>query len=290
MSLAMPSFFALPSVVGLTPSKVVATDGNNALVSIALLTGLALWVWQRGSRQVTVWAPLAIKAGRTSTTAPLAQQGPGGLEEGLKATATGLVAAQGRGKAREQLARLRQALAAASTNEASAVIRRFLDSKADALTGQGFKLGGKGQLTEAPTLRTFLLDYLGQIDPAAAAEYARMILASSDSPDEWAVALKNLALGDTTSAGRALLEQKAGELLRNEAWQQEPSTGYLEAFDMAVFLGGTNLVPALAGLVCKQDNPAVAHAAYLALDRLVIADPAALLSALEAAPELMQGR
>ena len=40
----------------------------------------------------------------------------------------------------------------------------------------------------------------------------------------------------------------------------------------------------------EQDNPAVAHAAYLALDRMVINDPTALLAALQADPNLMQGR
>ena len=40
----------------------------------------------------------------------------------------------------------------------------------------------------------------------------------------------------------------------------------------------------------KQDNPAIAHASYLALDRLVIANPATTLAALEAAPDWMQGR
>ena len=59
---------------------------------------------------------------------------------------------------------------------------------------------------------------------------------------------------------------------------------------MAVYLGGTNLAPALGDLIRWQDNPAVAHAAYLALDRLVITDASQLLAALEAAPELMQGR
>ena len=59
---------------------------------------------------------------------------------------------------------------------------------------------------------------------------------------------------------------------------------------MAVFLGGTGLVPALTELVRKQDNPAVAHAAYLALDRLAINEPVTLLGALAAAPDLMQGR
>src|ERR1035438_5614721 len=124
------------------------------------------------------------------------------------------------------------------------------------------------------------MDYLGQIDPVAAAEYARVILSSKDSPDEWAVALRNLAAGDPSADGRALLQQKTGEMLEYQPWQQNPSTGYLEAFDVAVYLGGTGLVPALTELVRKQDNPAVAHAAYLALDRLAINEPAALLGAL----------
>ena len=104
------------------------------------------------------------------------------------------------------------------------------------------------------------------------------------------MALRNQALGDTTAGARALLEQKTGELLRAQDWQQNPSTGYLEAFDAAVYVGGTNLVPSLTDLVRRQDNPAVAHAAFLALDRSVINNPVPLLSTLLAQPELMQGR
>ena len=44
MSIAIPSFFALPSVVGLTASKLVATDSQNRLASVALpqVSGSAL--------------------------------------------------------------------------------------------------------------------------------------------------------------------------------------------------------------------------------------------------------
>jgi hypothetical protein len=111
-----------------------------------------------------------------------------------------------------------------------------------------------------------------------------------DSPDEWAVALRNLASGDSSADGRALLQQKTLALLQYEPWQQNPSAGYLEAFDVAVYLGGTDLLPALSGLVRQQENSAVNHASYLALDRLVINNPAATLGALEDAPDLMQGR
>jgi hypothetical protein len=190
----------------------------------------------------------------------------------------------------EKLDELRQYLSSLDPGSAVTAIRQFLDSRQDAFTGLGFAIGGKGFLTTAPSLRTFLLDQLAQLDPTAAAEYAKVVLASKDSPDEWALALRNLARGDRTAEGRMLLEQKTGEMLRYEGWQQNPSAAYLEAFDAAVYLGGTNLMPALSDLVRRQDNEALAHAAYLALDRLVINDPATTLATLQAAPEMMEGR
>jgi len=204
--------------------------------------------------------------------------------------AAGLVNANDKAGRSQMLARLRELLATGSTNEISQAIRGLLDSKIDAPTGEEFKISDHRFLSQAPTLRTLLLDYLGQIDPAAAAQCARLILADKNSPDEWAVALRDLALGDSSADGHLLLQQKMAELLGYQPWQQNPSVGYLEAFDVAVYLGGTSLVPALADMVRQQDNPALANAAYLALDRLIIADPAALLAALLAQPSLMQGR
>jgi hypothetical protein len=117
-----------------------------------------------------------------------------------------------------------------------------------------------------------------------------VVLASMDSPDEWAVALRNLASGDASADGRALLERKMAQMLQYAPWQQNPSVGYLEAFDVAVYLGGTDFLPTLTDLVRQQDNPAVAHASFLALDRLVINNPATVLESLEAEPDLMEGR
>jgi len=258
-------------------------------LGLAVVAGLGLWAWQRNRSRTSVPPPIhqPRQAGTNVVAGGRVADGLGGQ---LEAAAAELASARGKGSGQEQLSRLRQALAAAPSQEAVSAIGRFLDSKADAPTGQGFKLDGKGWLTAAPTLRTFLLDYLGQLDPAAAAAYARIILSQKASSDEWAVALRNLAIGDASASARALLAEKTVELLRYEPWQREPSVGYLEAFDVAVYLGGTNLAPALGELVRRQDNRAVAHAAYLALDRLVIKDTAELLAALEAAPELMQGR
>ena len=52
--------------------------------------------------------------------------------------------------------------------------------------------GGAGRAADqAPTLRVAALDWLGEFDPAAAADMARQIFTSSGSADEWALALRN---------------------------------------------------------------------------------------------------
>ena len=254
------------------------------VLAVAVLLVVAVVLFRRGGGGERHKPPAVPPPVTSVSNTPVSQIG-GNLEDKLRQFAQVTAAPPA-----ARIAELRAALAGTPKQEALAQIKRFLDSKTDAPTGQGFKISGSGFLDEAPTLRAFLLDYLGQIDPAAAAEYARVILASPDSPDEWAVALRNLARGDNSPAGRALLEQKTGELLRNQAWQQSASVGYLESFDTAVYLGTTNLLPPLADLVRNKENPATSHAAYLAMDRLTINNPVSMLSALEANPDLMQGR
>ena len=63
-----------------------------------------------------------------------------------------------------------------------------------------------------------------------------------------------------------------------------------EAFDVPVFLGSAELTDPLASLLRNQNNPATAHAAYLALDRMILANPIEMLTALENDWSLMQGR
>jgi len=192
--------------------------------------------------------------------------------------------------ARTTLATVRRDLAGMTASQASAAIRKLLDSTQDAPTQMKFGVGADGFLTEAPTLRTFLLDQLARIDPAAAAAYAEKILNAMNSPDEWAIALRNYASANTTPQGRFFLEQKMQAMLRYEPWQKDPSVGFLEAFDVAVYLGGTRLMATLTTLVRQTDNPAVSHAAFLALDRLTVANPAAALEKLQTEPDLMKGR
>ena len=233
-------------------------------------------------------AAVATPGAPPALPAPISE--PKSAPDRLQQVSDSLRAAPDPETARRLLAELRGALAGMPRHESLATIRRFLDAKTDAPTHLGFKLAANGLLDDAPTLRTFLLDELARLDPAASADYSRVVLASMDSPDEWAIALRNLAGGDPTEDGRSLLRQKTAEMLRYAPWQQNPSVGYLQSFDVAVYLGGTDLLPTLSDLVRPQDNPALAHASYLALDRLVINQPAAVLAALETAPDLMQGR
>ena len=190
----------------------------------------------------------------------------------------------------DELTRLKSALAPLPPGEQSKLLRAFLASRKDAATGHEFKVGADGFLTEHPSVRIFAMDQLMRVDPAAAAAYAETVLASKESSEEWAVALRNYARVNSNEAGRAFLQGKMREMLHYEPWQQNPSIGFLEAFDVAVYLGGNALVPDLTELVRQKENKAVAHAAYLALDRLTINSPAAVLDKLQGDPELMSGR
>lgn len=191
---------------------------------------------------------------------------------------------------RTALENFRSKLSSMPKAESLALIKNFLDGKADANTHLALKIAPDGSLKESPTLRTFLLDELARIDPQAAADYAKTILASKDSPDEWALALRNLLRGDLSDEARTLAKSKFMEMLKAEDWQSSPSVGYLEAFDVAVQLGDKDFVPPLTGLLAHKDNQAVAHAAYLSLDRMIINRPTEFLSAMAENPKAMEGR
>jgi len=207
------------------------------------------------------------------------------LDDALKE----LTSAANPADSRRILASLRAYLLSLPKSVASRLIEQFLGGKRDASTKLAFTIQKNGFLSDAPSLRVFLLDMLAQIDPQAASQVAMQILSTPGSPDEWAICLRNFALGGTPAETQAYLESKFLEMLANSAWRGNPSDGYLEAFDAAVYTHDTALTPAFSQLIADNGNRAVAHAAYLALDRLVISDPAAVLTQLEAQPSLMQG-
>lgn len=173
------------------------------------------------------------------------------------------------------------------TNRVNA-IQAFLEGKADAGTGLPFTVEKNGLLSEHPTLRTFLLDYLGQVAPEAAAQTSLKILETMESPDEWALSLRNYARFDSSTDGKQLLAAKLNQMLNYGPWREKPSNGFLESFDVAVHLGNTVLIPLLDSIMHAGDET-LRHAANLALDRMVIKDTAASLTLLLEKPALIAG-
>ena len=194
------------------------------------------------------------------------------------------------GEVRKTLLDLHSSLAAMPKDEALALIRTFLESGNDRPTGLSFELAKDGSLTEWPTFRTFLLDALLAIDPAAAAAIGREILTMPTTPDEWALALRNVARGEPLEESANFLRRKTEELITNPTWQAEPSIGYLNAFDVLVHIESTDSAPLLSDLVQRKDRKDLAHAGFLTLDRLVQRQPADVLTRLASDRALQQSR
>lgn len=191
---------------------------------------------------------------------------------------------------REDLDALRSRLQALPAEQAVAEIRSFLDSGEDRATGLPFEIGGDGKLSAWPTLRVFLLDFLQAIDPAAAARIGRDVLDFPTTADEWALALRNVANGEDSPEVPGFLRAKTEELIRNPAWQEKPSVGYLNAFDVLVHTRATESAPLLSGIVQRKDRRDLAHAGFLTLDRLTQREPVDMLTRLKADTALHASR
>ena len=193
-------------------------------------------------------------------------------------------------EARRLLAELRTYLLSLRPDVASKEIQGFLASKGDAPTRMVFAIGLDGSLI-ASSLRVFLLDLLGQVDPKASTNCARKVLdGACTAPDEWAVCLRNYALGASNPETQSFVRQKAEQLIQNPFWQRQPSNGFLEAFDVIVYTQDTGFVPTLSTIVQQQDDRALAHAGFLTLDRLTLAAPTATLAQMQAQPDSLRGR
>ena len=241
------------------------------------------------SQSVRFTAPAPTNRVKLSASEPLSPAETNLLQH-LKSKAAELKAAKGSVGGRQTFADLRRYLSNVPRESAATAIKNWLDTGEDAPTQLEFKVGRDGSLKEAPSLRVFLLDYLAQIDPAAASSCAEKVLSTMNSPDEWAVSLRSYALANSSSEARAFLRQKVGEMIGNEAWRNDPSVGFLEAFDVIVYTRDGGMTAQLAQLIQQMENRAVAHAAYLALDRLIQSEPAETLDQLQSRPELMEGR
>jgi len=241
-----------------------------AVLMVLAAGGFVVWKWQpddRGNAEISGTGRVTKTAARPAVSSDLLAQASAGL-------------AAAPDESRQSLQDLRTSLLAMPKDEALAMIRSFLASGNDHATGLSFDIARDGSLNEWPTFRTFLLDVLSSIDPVTAAAIGREILASPTNPDEWALALRNVARGEPLEQSAAFLQSKTEELITNPAWQADPSIGYLNAFDVLVHIGATGSTPLLSDLVQRKDRKDLAHAGFLTIDRLVQRQPADLLGRL----------
>lgn len=180
-------------------------------------------------------------------------------------------------------------IAALPRDVASRALRELLRTGKDHRTGIDFKPDGRGGLAGSSSLRVFLLDQLRKLDPEQARGLARSILSQHTSPDEWALSLAILGTA-TDDTSRQIVRQKSRELALHEPWQTTPTAGFLEAFDVFVHNRDTEFVPQLSAFLNRTNNQALAHAAFLTLDRLVQAAPVATLESLLKNPALLSSR
>ena len=190
----------------------------------------------------------------------------------------------------ELLSSIEKNLTTIPTAEAVVEIEEFLKGGEDRTTGLNLRIAKDGRLAGWPTLRVFLLDLLLKLNPGEASRISREILSAYTSADEWAIALRNVAKGEDSVENREYLRKQTEALITNAEWQQNPSVGFLNAFDVLVYVESTESLPLLSGLVQRKDRNDLAHAAFLTLDRLVQRQPLKMLSLLKDDLALQQSR
>jgi hypothetical protein len=153
----------------------------------------------------------------------------------------------------------------------SETIGKLLDSGEDRKLGLPFKVGPHGMLRGWPTLRVFLLDALALSDPEMAMRIARGLLETTNSPDEFAVALRSLTRTGIARADDAELLTRFSEMLGHDDWRS--SAGFAEAFDLARYVGS----PAAARLLAEwTGNPGLRA---MALNEFAAEHPAEAMQA-----------
>lgn len=183
------------------------------------------------------------------------------------------------------LRRLRETLHAIPDDEeaaAAAAIVAFLKTGEDAPTGLPFVVGADGMMDAVPTFRNALLDLLPSLDPLAALAVARELLDRKADADEYAMALRNLAWNDLDGDLRAELDRRFADMLK-QPWFDQPSGGFLEAFDIAVELGSASSFGQMTEAARKAmsgSNSLVSRAAFMSMDRLILRAPQLLENAL----------
>ena len=234
----------------------------------------------------------ASKAAQGSGTSPVmpSNRTPAALLSAIEATLADLRSGDPQ-KMKAALDRLDALLSGDGHDAAASIaaIMEFLKSGKDAPTGEEFVVGESGMLDSANSLRVNLLDHLGTLcretGSKEALNVARDVLSKFGSADEWAVCLRNTAWLDPKST--STLHGKLEQMLDHKPWQEKPSTGMLEAFDVAAYSGAVQLIPRLSNFLSQGEQSPLWRASTVALDQLATTHPGEVLEWLARNPTMM---
>jgi hypothetical protein len=176
------------------------------------------------------------------------------------------------------LSKLAATLRAGDPEEVSSAVRAFFASGDDVSTGMPFVVAADGRLNSWPTLRAFLLEWLPSSDPEAALALSREVMDRMTSPEEYAIALRNLGWSDLDGDLATEFGERFDRMLRSDAWRAQPAPAFLEAMDAALLLPPSLGARRMAEITADPNTPpALARSGFIALDRIVERNPAVLV-------------
>jgi hypothetical protein len=181
------------------------------------------------------------------------------------------------------LRELMQKAFASNPDAAAVALLEFLRTGEDLSTSLGFVVGEAG-LDEWPTLRAFLLDLLGKIDPEMASRYAlQTVIPAKSSTVEYAVSLQILWNHGGAEKPTPELTQAWLGLLKKADWSARPDPAWLESLDFASRIPEATpefLKASTDWLGRPKEASGKAEAAEIVLERMMIRHPGETLSAL----------
>ena len=172
---------------------------------------------------------------------------------------------------------------ASNPDGGAAALMEFLRSGEDLSTSLGFVVGEAG-LDEWPTLRAYLLDLLGKIDPEMASRYAlERVIPAKSSTVEYAVSLQILWNDSGAEKPTPELTQAWIGLLEKPDWSARPDAAWLESLDFASRIPEATpefLKASTEWLGRPNEASGKAEAAEIVLERMMIRHPGKTLRAL----------
>ena len=179
---------------------------------------------------------------------------------------------------------------ASNPDAAAAALLEFLRSGEDLSTSLGFVVGEAG-LDEWPTLRAYLLDLLGKIDPEIASRYAlETVIPAKSSTVEYAVSLEILWNYGGAEKPTPELTQAWLGLLKKADWSARPDPAWLESLDFASRIPEATqefLKVSTEWLADPENVVERVGAVDLALERMAVQQPGGIMEALVREPSLL---